>query len=296
MEAARETGEASLSPLLTLCLTPPGRGVFLSVPVYAVAAQVQTEAARRDAIMGYINIGISSRGLMGGRAPEAAALVDYAIYDGETTAPETLIYASSGLNRSRMPLFSRTRTIGAYGRPWTISLATTPLFESRVDRSSFRTVLLAGGLTALLILLVFFQEDKVRRTALNLAGEMTAALRVGEERYRALTESLPVGVALLGPGMEVLASNAALRTWYPAVRFGEVSLCYKTLHLPPLRGVCTGCRPEQALDDGVPRVWEEERQTAQGLRMMRVSAIPHALPGGGAPCVVMVMEDITDRV
>lgn len=296
METARGTGEASMSPLLTLCLSPPVRGVFLSVPVYAAAAPVHTEAARQRAISGYINVGISSRGLMEGRAPEAAALVDYAIYDGESTAPETLIYASSSLSRPRTPLFSGTRTISVYGRPWTISLSTAPLFESRVDQSSFRVVLLSGGLTALLILLVLVQEDKVRRKAQNLAGEMTAALRVGEERYRALTESLPVGVALLGPGMEVLASNAALRTWYPAVKSGDVTLCYKALHLPPLRGVCTGCRPEQALDDGVPRVWEEERLTAQGLRMMRVSAIPHALPGGGAPCVVLVMEDITDRV
>ncbi|NLV41381.1 MAG: response regulator [Candidatus Hydrogenedentes bacterium] len=296
MEAARETGEASMSPLLTLCLTPPVRGVFLSVPVYAAAAPVQTEAARRGAIRGYVNVGISSRGLMEGRAPETAALVDYAIYDGEATTPETLIYASSGMIRSRTPLFSRTRIISAYGRPWTISLSTTPLFESRVGQSSFRVVLLSGGLTALLILLVLLQEDKVRKKAQNLAGEMTAALRVGEERYRALTESLPVGVALLGPGMEVLASNAALRTWYPAVKSGDVSLCYKVLHLPPLRGVCAGCRPEQALDDGVPRVWEEERLTAQGLRIMRVSAIPHILPGVGAPCVALVMEDITDRM
>ena len=295
LDASRETGDASVSPLTTLCLTPPVRGVFMSVPVFAAAHDVGTPEARAAAIRGYINVGITSRGLMEGRAPEAAALVDYAIYDGEATAPETLIYASSGLSRSRTALFSRTRTLQVYGRPWTIALSTTPLFESRVDRSSLRVVLLAGALTALLILLVFIQEDKVRRKAQDLAAEMTAARRVSEERYRALTESLPVGVALLGPGMELLASNATLRSWYPGVRSGEVSLCYKTLHLPPLRGVCTGCRPEQALDDGVPRAWEEQRLTAQGMRMMRMSAIPHTMPGG-SPSIVLLMEDITDQI
>jgi signal transduction histidine kinase/DNA-binding response OmpR family regulator len=296
MDAARATGEASLSGLVSLRVLPSSRGLFLSVPVYAAGASGPAGDGGGGAVRGYVNVGMNPRDLMRGRAPEAAALVECTIYDGGAESPENLIYASGSFIRARAPLFSKTRVVNVYGRPWTISLATSPLFESRVDRSSFRVVLLAGSLTALLILLVFLQEDKVRRKAQDLAGEMTTALRVSEERYRALTESLPVGVALLGPGMEVLASNAALRTWYPAVKSSEVSLCYKVLHLPPLRGVCTGCRPELALDDGVPRVWEEERQTAQGRRMMRLSAIPHSLSCGNAPCVVMVMEDITDRM
>ncbi|MDZ7699952.1 MAG: CHASE domain-containing protein [Deltaproteobacteria bacterium] len=137
-------------------------------------------------------------------------------------------------------LFSSRKTLDLYGRQWTLAVETTPAFESHGDRYTSGGILAAGLLISFLTFLCLWTQGRTNRRAVSLARHMTAALRESEERYRVLNDNLAVGVALIGPDMEVLAANVTKRAWFPDADFETLPLLFGVRHSAPagtLRGL-----------------------------------------------------------
>ncbi len=52
------------------------------------------------------------------------------------------------------------------------------------------------------------------------------ALRASEERYRSITDNLPLGIAVVDKEMKVMAANPRIREWYPGIDFSSNPYCH----------------------------------------------------------------------
>ncbi len=295
LDAARESGETRISALMTLEMPPRTKGAVMVTPVYASGRPTDTPEERVAAAMGYVLAIMSVEGLAVRGDMGEAGMSGYEVYDNGVETPSNLIYASRGDVQRPDAMFSESRTVDVYGRPWAFSFATTDRFEGRVDRVTPLAILVCGVFVAVLTVLLFMQEQKVREKAESLALDMTEALRRSEREYRTLTESLPMAVARLGAHMEVLTTNATLREWFPAAKDAAKALCHQVMRIPPCEEPCKECRIPVVLEDGVPQTWESEVETAQGRRLVRVNAIPNFARRGKVSSVVVLVEDVSDR-
>lgn len=98
-------------------------------------------------------------------------LVDFAVYDGDKTYPETELHNSARFNPSvyvgYTPKFSESRTIQIAGRPWTIIFTSRPRFETLTGRFPSRWVLILGSGLSLVFLLTGWMSARSHRRVLR---------------------------------------------------------------------------------------------------------------------------------
>lgn len=137
MEAARDSGAASVSGIVTLVQETERdvqRGILMYMPVYRVGMPSSTIAERRAALRGFVYSPFRVNDLMRGILANAADDLAFSVYDGDHPVPDRLLYAgrvidaSAGLQRS-VPINL------AGGRSWTICVAAGPAFVDYADRS-----------------------------------------------------------------------------------------------------------------------------------------------------------------
>jgi PAS domain S-box-containing protein len=118
-------------------------------------------------------------------------------------------------------------------------------------------------------------------------------LKESEEKYHSVVDSLAVGVALVGPKMEVLAINKKMREWYPDLDISGKPLCYRVFNNPSKEEVCFYCPTYQTLKDG--RMHEAVTETPLGGKTvsLRLISSPIKDNNGKVVAAVEVVEDIT---
>jgi signal transduction histidine kinase/CHASE1-domain containing sensor protein/DNA-binding NarL/FixJ family response regulator len=301
LERARDTGLASLSGAI-----PPdqqiyqdiraGTGLLLCLPIYTKGMPLASVEERRAAVAGYIFFIFQINKLIEAIFPDLPPEVGFAIYDGARPSPEALLYTSGTVSdEAPMPMVSGRTTLDLHGRQWTLTFESTPVFESGLDRLTPVIILAFGLIVGLLAFLLLRAQEKTVERAQSMATEMTASLNASEKRYRLLLDNLPVGVALMGPGLGVLAYNKILSDWFPESDFTGAPHCYTVLKNPPGSEPCPGCPVELAFRDGQVHRGERETVTSLGARKLCTTAIPLPGPGGGVDGVLEMTEDITER-
>ncbi|MDR2077001.1 MAG: histidine kinase [Desulfovibrio sp.] len=154
-----------------------------------------------------------------------------------------------------------------------------------------------------------FEETDGSRLALKVGFNITSANRVqqaldlSEQSYRVITDNLSIGVALLSPDLRVRASNSRLTAWFGHKMDQEERVC-DVLHCPSYSetlartgGFCATCPFQTAAQDKV--VGESEFPIVLqdgGERMMRLVACPVAPRRGTVRALIMMLEDITQRL
>jgi diguanylate cyclase (GGDEF)-like protein/PAS domain S-box-containing protein len=120
-------------------------------------------------------------------------------------------------------------------------------------------------------------------------------LRESEEKLRAVLDNIGVGIALIGPEMNVLSVNARMKSWFPAADSGTRPSCYRVFQDPPREEPCPVCPARKALRDG--RVHEAVTETAVAgeARNFRVVATAIRDDAGRIAGVIEMVEDITTR-
>ncbi len=121
------------------------------------------------------------------------------------------------------------------------------------------------------------------------------ALRVSEERFRALVDNVKIGITLIDPQMRVRFVNRQIKEWFPHLDFAGLPWCYRVFNDPPRDSVCTPCPTAQALRDG--QVHDAIRDTPMGdeTRHYRiVSTALHDSQGTTIGAIEMV-DDVTDQ-
>jgi two-component system cell cycle sensor histidine kinase/response regulator CckA len=122
------------------------------------------------------------------------------------------------------------------------------------------------------------------------------ALEESEAKIRSIMDNVGVGVALIGPKMEILEMNRMMRRWFPTVQLHEQPLCYRAFNDPPREQVCDYCPTYKTLQDG--KVHEATTQTRQAgtIRNFRVVASPIFNASGQVLAAIELVDDITEKL
>lgn len=302
MEQARDTGMIAMSGKVELVPEAgknPQAGFLLYLPVYVKGMPLGSVAERRAAVRGYVFSPVRMDDFIQAAIQKTNTFIDFDIFDGAQVSPAALMYARdavrSPLDENHKPLFASRMPLDLYGHQWTLAFKAAPFFEHAVTRYTSQGILAAGFVLSLLTFLFIQAQERTRDRALSLADEMTFALRESEEKYRRLTDSLPVGVSIIGPDMEVLAVNARMREWFPGIDYTQHPPCYAVHKKPPLTEPCEGCPVVMTFQDGQGHRVETKTTTSLGMRTLRVTTLPLAGVDGEISSVHKTMEDITEH-
>lgn len=302
MERARDTGEVSISGKVTL-VQETGKdvqtGFLMFVPVFAASMPVNTPEERQGALKGYVSAAFRMNDFMQGILPYVVQGIEFEICDGRVVSESGVMYVSDGrrgsLNEQRTPIFSSRETVALFGHHWTFDFRTKPTFEADFDQKTSWGILMAGLAISLLAYLFIRSLENTRQRAFALAREMTSALRQSEDRYRILADNLPVGVAIIGPDMKILATNTRLHEWFPESDAQQHVITCGVFHTPPRSEPCESCPVPMAFQDGKAHTVDMEFNTSQGIRRFFITAVPLIGPDGEVSSVHETLEDITER-
>lgn len=298
MERARDEGVPAISGKVTLVQeteTDIQAGFLLYVPVYRPGAAPTTQAARREALQGWVYAPFRVGDLMAGLGGERAAEVDFEIYDGEGTSPETRMFDADRVPRDAPAhdhLLRETRTITVSGRPWTLLVEAHEAFEDRVGSPLPGVVLLVGIGTSVLLSTLALQLAYGRQRALSRAHRTAHDLVRTQARYQKLYAESRVPMIVVDPADgAIVDANLAAEQWYgwPAAELRTKKITeINTLSPEEVRAEMERARQLQK------NHFEFRHRLASGaVRDVEVSSGPIDLDG--RMLLLSVVLDVTER-
>jgi PAS domain S-box-containing protein len=158
MERARDTGAPAMSGRVVLAGEKPDDkppGFVMYMPVFRQGMPTATEEGRRAALRGYVFAPFRMQDLMDGILGAERPLIRFAIFDGETTDPKSVLYdcESRVPGTLLMPVESprmQVSTMETAGHRWTILYTGSPRFDATIDRGKPLIVLIGGLLVSML--------------------------------------------------------------------------------------------------------------------------------------------------
>lgn len=211
MDRARDSGEVALSAMVTLVQEAKQNvqpGFLAYMPVYRRHLPRATIAERREALQGYVYMPVRARDLLTNILDSATRDVAVEIYDGETVAPEKLLYASQQIDGNGGSLHA-TRHINVAGNQWTIRIASLPSFDAAFARGQTPTVAAIGVTLSVLLAYLVFTLTTTRNRAFQMAQTMTSQLRDSEAQLRSVLSSAADGILTIDSSGFVESANPA---------------------------------------------------------------------------------------
>jgi PAS domain S-box-containing protein len=207
IERAITTGEATLSGRIYLVQDARQRTAFMFLlPIYRHGSHPETVQQRQAALMGVLMAPVVVDEIMSGVAASAQGQISFALYDGpegDGATPgnllfdlkESLTLSESAAPRSAFatPMFQASRVILVGGRPLTLRMGTTPVFEAQQARSTPMLLAVTGILLSSLLAFSVWLLGSGRARALALAHRMTADLAHERQRLLNIVEGTNVG-------------------------------------------------------------------------------------------------------
>ncbi|MDA8226173.1 MAG: PAS domain S-box protein [Desulfitobacterium hafniense] len=144
------------------------------------------------------------------------------------------------------------------------------------------------------------ETDKLNsrlRSLMNLFNEEhLEALRLSEQKYKTLMNSLNVGISVISPDMKVITVNEKIKEWHPKVDFTTNPYCYTVFQGSEKPRICDSCPTIKALKDG--QVHKEIKHVElNGVPLVyRVVASPIKNENGEVCAVTKLVEDITEQL
>ena len=213
MLRARDSGGVAISSRIHL-LTEPARdpqyGFLMFLPLYAKGQPVDTVAARRAHLVGWVWAGFRIGDLMASLYGEAAPGLELRLHDGVALGDDTLIFRTGAAGAPAPARFEAQEYLGVGGHSWTLQMRSLPAFEQRFYPDASRVILVAGVGLSLLLALLTYQLVTARARAYGVAHSMTRELRGSEERYRRIVETAGEGIWLVGAEAELTFANPKL--------------------------------------------------------------------------------------
>ncbi|MCC6143210.1 MAG: response regulator [Candidatus Hydrogenedentes bacterium] len=191
MVAARDSGEPSVSPLLSgqVPVAADGSLMVMFVPVYE--GMPGTVEGRRERIQGFVYSIIQPADFLQGLLMvQGSSLVDLAVYASADPAPEQRLFSwnPGGDGEGGSQRFEGVQTLEVGQQPWLIVYRSNHLFEEASQRSNASYALLAGLLISLFLSRLSWSQARAR----DMAERSREALGESEERFRTMADNAPV--------------------------------------------------------------------------------------------------------
>lgn len=208
LERARDTGLPTSTG--EIVLSGSGEtGFAIRIPVYRAGVPGTVEERRR-ALLGLVSASFNMKELMHNVFGEMSARdFDFEIFDGGTEpsddpmpllTADRLMYDDDRVQhanrRSDQPRYSRVSTIEVAGRTWYVFFS-IPHSPQTAQENLPLLVLLGGTTFSLLLFATIRSMTTARQRAVELAETMTSNLRESEERFRAIFDQAPSGIAVV---------------------------------------------------------------------------------------------------
>jgi two-component system, cell cycle sensor histidine kinase and response regulator CckA len=123
-----------------------------------------------------------------------------------------------------------------------------------------------------------------------------SALRENEAKMRGIMDNIGIGIAVVGPNLEILELNHRMHDWFQDVRLGQPSLCHRMSGDPIGLNRFDDCSTCRTIRDG--RVHEMTVQTGEGgqTRTYRIVSTPIIGTHGEIAAAIEMVEDVTERI
>jgi two-component system, cell cycle sensor histidine kinase and response regulator CckA len=208
MDRARDSGETSLVSDIVLVQEPrqeTQRGMVMYLPVYRRGMPVATREQRRAALKGFVYSPIRMKDFIYGSLVSMSDDIAFSLYDGDSPQPEKLQFSSLVSGNVSLPpgyhsALTTTRKVQLYGRTWTFTFRSLPVFDREFNKTTSWTALATGILISLLLSVIAFTMQRTRDRAMELARSMTKGLHESEEKIRLILDT--AGAAIYGIGMD----------------------------------------------------------------------------------------------
>ncbi|EMR02221.1 CHASE domain-containing protein [Cesiribacter andamanensis] len=207
MERARDTGQPSLSGILTLVQeteTGVQRGLNLYVPLYKRNAPLETQEQRRQHLTGFIYSPFRVNDLMSGILGNRFKELHLEVYEGSRLDRSSLVYDSDTIahaNRKHQDVL-RISPIRLAGRTWQVYSSPGPEFGQGTALPWF--ILGGGMLMSSLIFIILYSLTNSRRSNYLkqlITDNATAALFILDKHQRC-TFINPAARALVGYSLD----------------------------------------------------------------------------------------------
>ncbi|MGB1580250.1 MAG: bifunctional diguanylate cyclase/phosphodiesterase, partial [Nevskiales bacterium] len=213
MARARDTGQAALSgPVTLLQETNIDKqfGTLLYLPLYSKGMPIKTQQQRREALQGWVYSPFRMDDLMRGILGNNLKDLGLELYDGPQPADEQRMHRSSQLaDLGRFqPRFMQQRAIRVAGRTWLVKVSALPGYGHQLV-STPNLILLAGALLTLLMCGLAAAMSRAETRAVQLARDMTRALRHSEKQQTAILQNVADGIITINRACIVQSFNAA---------------------------------------------------------------------------------------
>lgn len=195
MERARDSGLPAMTAQLRLevDLASEARpGVVMYLPLYAENSALDSVAARRANLTGWVFAAFRMNDMMASLYGEQLPGLALAIYDGVEPSAATLLYRTADTVPSAEIAASEYMVLA--GQSWTLVMTVLPDFAERFSRNVAPLIAIAGTGASLLMALLAWAMATGRSRAVRLAVRMTRKLRESEQRWAFALEGARDGV------------------------------------------------------------------------------------------------------
>ena len=202
IEAALESGSPRASARLELQADPRpdlGPAFVIYQAFYRHGIAPETPAARREALAGFVGVGVRYRRLMEG-LPGKRADVVVRLHDGPAASagPANLSFSDPlPQDRPRAGL-RQLREFEVAGRRWTLVTEAGPQFLLPLERQFPQVVLGGGALVTLLVFAWSRSQLGQRRRAERLASEMSRQAVEARDRLTTILDSVQAHIFIKG--------------------------------------------------------------------------------------------------
>ncbi|MCC5844572.1 MAG: PAS domain-containing protein [Verrucomicrobia bacterium] len=115
------------------------------------------------------------------------------------------------------------------------------------------------------------------------------------DAYELLSNSLPYGVSLLDPDLNVIRSNVRMQEWFPGLNSGKQQKCYQVFNDPPRTKPCPECRKHRDLKGEKNSEFFRHVRTSKGFRTLRLKSVPLKDTEGAFHGFLEIADDITEQ-
>ncbi len=217
-ERARDTGQPALSKKITLAQDQKQRaGFLLFIPVYNGSVTPSSVEERQQTLKGWVYAPFIGERFLRDLKQTNRGEIDYAIYDGQNTAPEALIYQTNH-NAGSASLgdeYVQTFQMNLGGSTWTLVFSPSAIFSPPKANIPPLLVLVIGILIALisyfLLKRIQYEKERIAAEVEKKTGELGRA----KNQLRLIMDNIPDLIFMKDENSVIIEANPAFKNLFP---------------------------------------------------------------------------------